>query len=186
MSMLTPRGVGGHAPVRRGRRHRLGKVLLALLVIGALAAAWYAYLRDPGTETKTAAAPSASCPAPSPTPTVVPATLVKVNVFNATERRGLAATVAAELRKRGFRVGKVGNDPAKRTVTGVAEIRSSPTGAGPARTVGAQVDGFVALPDQRKDPSVDFVIGASFKALRTPAAAHAALAPTPAPRPSGC
>jgi hypothetical protein len=189
MSMLTPRGVGGHAPVRRGRRRRrLLKTLLVLLVIGALAAGgWYYLLRDATTTAKTAtAAPTASCPAPSPAPTPVSARLVKLNVFNATERRGLAATVATELRRRGFRVAKVGNDPAGRTVAGVAEVRSSPAGTAAARTVASQVDAFVAVPDRRPDGSVDLVLGRSFKALRTPARAATASRPSPSAVPSGC
>lgn len=186
--MLTPRGVGGHAPVRRGKgRRRFLKRLLVLLLVSALGAGgWYYLLRaDPTTKTATAS-PSKSCPAPSPTPTTAPAAQVRLNVFNATERRGLALTVATELRKRGFKVGKVGNDPANRTVTGVAEVRSSTMGAAAARTVSAQVDAFVVVPDQRKDASVDLVVGAAFKALRTPAQATAASQPTPAPKPSGC
>jgi hypothetical protein len=190
MSMLTPRGVGGHAPVRRGRRRRrLLKTLLVLLVIGALAAGgWYYLLRDATTTTvkPATAAPTASCPAPSPTPTPVSARLVKLNVFNATERRGLAATVATELRRRGFRVAKVGNDPARRTVAGVAEVRSSPAGTAAARTVAAQVDAFVAVPDRRPDGSVDLVLGSSFKALRTPAQAATASRPGPSAVQSGC
>ena len=117
---------------------------------------------------------------------MVAARSVHLNVYNATKRRGLATDVAKELRRRGFVVGKVSNDPAKRKVTGVAEVRASTAGAAAARTVGAQVASFVAVPDQRKDASVDLVLGAGFHALRTTAAASAALKPTPAPRPSGC
>jgi LytR cell envelope-related transcriptional attenuator len=187
MSMLTPRGVGGRARARRGRRRRTVKTLVALLLIGALAAGgWYYLLRDDGTTTAATPAPKRSCPAPTAAPSALPATQVKVNVFNATERRGLAATVATQLRKRGFQVAKVSNDPAKRAVTGVAEVRASTAGAGAARTVGAQVYGFVTVPDQRRDASVDLVIGVAFKALRTPAQASTALQPTPTPAQSAC
>ena len=102
------------------------------------------------------------------------------------ERRGLANDVAKQLRKRGFLIGKVENDPAKRKVTGIAEVRASTAGAAAARTVGAQVASFVSVPDQRKDASVDLVLGAGFRTLRTTAAATAAMTPTPSPRPSGC
>lgn len=185
MSMLTQRGV--QSSVRRRRRARVRRPLLVLLVIAALAASgyWFLVLRD-GPATRAAPAPIRSCPAPVPTPALVPTGQVKVNVYNATGRRGLAATVATALRRRGFKVADVANDPAKRAVTGVAEVRSSTAGAGAARTVGAQVFEFVSVPDKRADASVDLVLGASFKALRSPARATAALHPSPAPRPAGC
>jgi hypothetical protein len=117
---------------------------------------------------------------------VVPPRAVTVNVYNATERRGLAGTVATQLRTRGFHVGKVDNDPLERTVTGAAEVRSSTVGADAARTVAAQVGTVVAVPDQRKDATVDLVLGVGFHALQPPAAAAAALSPSPQPVPAGC
>ena len=120
---------------------------------------------------------------------------VRVNVYNATDRRGLASQVATLLRKRGFRVGTVDNDPLKRTVTGAAEVRSSRLGTAAARTVTAQLapagqvgaaPEVTAVPDQRADASVDLVLGAAWHGLRPPADAAAALSPTPQPVPSGC
>jgi hypothetical protein len=194
MSMFTPLGAGGKRPVRRGaRKSRTGVLLVVLLVVLALAAGVWWWQR-PGDDT-VAAAPRPSCPAPSPAPTVVPVSAVKVNVYNATDRRGLASSVAAQLRKRGFTVRTVDNDPLKRTVTGAAEVRSSALGRDAARTVTAQVAPagqvgaaaeVTAVPDQRKDASVDLVLGAAWKGLRPPADAAAAMSPTPEPRPSGC
>lgn len=185
MSMLTPRGVGGSGRVRRrGRAGRLVLVVAALLVLGvAVAAVWY--VRDDSGPAVTSS-PTLSCRPPSAAPTAVAAAQVRVNVYNATKRRGLAARVATQLRKRGFRVAKVANDPAKRKVTGVAEVRASTVGARASRTVGAQVASFVAVPDQRRNASVDLVIGASFRSLRSAAAAAAALRPTAPPRRPGC
>jgi hypothetical protein len=184
MSMLTPLGVGGRGKVRRRGRSRHGarNVLVLLVVLGAAAAAWW-LSSDTGT---TAAAPRPTCPPTQPAPTVVAAHAVHLNVFNTTKRHGLARDVAKELRKRGFVVGKVANDPANRKVTGVAEVRRSTAGAAAARTVGAQVASFDSVPDQRKNASVDLVLGAGFRTLRTAAAATAAMQPTPTPRPSGC
>ena len=195
MSMFTPPGVGGRQPVRRGaRRSRPGVLLLAVVVTAALVAgAWWWSQRS--TTEDVATKPRPSCPAPSPTPTVVAASAVKVNVYNATEKRGLASQVATQLRRRGFKVKKIDNDPLDRTVTGAAEVRSSALGAGAARTVTAQVapagqvgaaPAVTAVPDQRKDASVDLVIGAGWAGLRPPADAAAALSPTPRPVPSGC
>lgn len=185
MSMLTPRGIGGQARRRRGRGRRALTVVLLLLLLGSAGVgAWWFTIRGGGEEV--AAVPRPSCPPVSPAPTVVPATQVTVNVYNATARKGLAASVAADLAKRGFRVGKTDNDPLKRAVTGVAEVRSSAVGKDAARTVAAHVGAAVAVPDQRKDASVDLVVGAGFKGLVPPAQAAAAVTPTPAPRPSGC
>jgi LytR cell envelope-related transcriptional attenuator len=187
MSMLTPLGVGGSRRARRGGRSRhTGRNVFVLLLVLTAAAAGVLWLWNPDTKTPVAAQQRPSCPPTQTAPTVVAAHAVHLNVYNATKRRGLANDVAKELRKRGFVVGKVSNDPAKRKVTGIAEVRASTAGAAAARTVGAQVTSFVAVPDQRKDASVDLVLGAGFHTLRPTAAASAALKPTPSPRPSGC
>lgn len=183
--MLTPRGAGaGRLRRRRGLRRSAG-VVLAVSLLAAVAWAVWAYAL-PSADNAEPQRATVSCPPPEPTPTVVPPAQVKVNVYNATDRRGLAARVAGELRKRGFRVGKVDNDPAKRTVTGAAEVRHSTAGTDAARTVAAQVGEVVAVPDQRKDASVDLVLGAAFTRLQAREVATAALTPTPRPRPSGC
>jgi hypothetical protein len=184
MSMLNPLSKRDLAPSRRGGRRRTGGWLLLLVVVlaGAGVGAW----RYLGSADDTVATPRVSCPPTKPSPTVVAPAQVKVNVYNATQRRGLASAVATELRKRGFKVGKVANDPLKRTVTGLAEVRASTTGADAARTVVAHVGQVVLVPDQRKDASIDLVLGATFKALVPPKAAAAAVTPTPTPRPKGC
>jgi LytR cell envelope-related transcriptional attenuator len=155
-----------------------------LLMVATAIAAGAAWLLHDDPETAVAAPQRPSCP-PTRTPAaVVAAHDVRVNVYNATKRHGLATQVAQQLRQRGFVVAKVENDPAGRTVIGIAQVRAS--ASGPARTVGAQVASFVAVADQRKDASVDLVLGADFRSLRTAAAAAAALSPSPSPRPSGC
>jgi hypothetical protein len=184
MSMLTPRGVGARSGRQRGWARRLVAVVLVLAVLGA--AGWYLwqYANRGSTDVREQAAPS--CPAPSPTPAVVPAGEVKLNVYNSTDRRGLAARVADQMERRGFRVRKVDNDPAKRQVTGPAEVRHSEAGADAARTVAAQVGTVVIVPDQRPGASVDLVLGAAFTGLLPEAEAEAALTPTPEPVPAGC
>jgi len=170
----------------RPRRRRTGRLVALLILLAAVAlaaGAWWHYVLQDDDE---AAAPRVSCPPTVAPPTFVPAGQVRVNVYNATQRRGLAATVATELKRRGFRVGKVSNDPLKRTVTGLAEVRSGRVESGGARTVAAHVGTVVLVPDKRQDPSVDLVLGATFKRLLQPARAAAALTPSPAPRPAGC
>jgi hypothetical protein len=184
MSMLTPHGKGGRprSRSRRGKRRLVVLVVIALL-LAAGGGGWWWLNRDSATDT-VAATPI--CPPVVPPSTSVPPAHVTLNVYNGTDRKGLAQSVADQLKKRGFKVAKVANDPLKRKVTGLAEVRSSAMGKDPARSVSAQVGDVIALPDQRKDGSVDLVLGATFKTLRTPADAATALKPTPAPRPSGC
>ena len=183
MSMLTPRGdrppsgrsAGGGAAARV-----IGLVVTVVLLAAVGFGAWW-FLVKP--------APPKDTGSPCPTPSVVtpqavaaPAPrAVRVNVYNSTTRSGLAARVAALLRARGFVVVKVANDPLRRHVTGVAELRHSDRGVAPARTVAAHVGAVVDVPDSRKDATVDVVVGSGFVALRTPAQAAAALKTTPKP-----
>jgi hypothetical protein len=187
MSMLTPPGLGGRRKVRRrGRSRHRGRTIVVVLVAATAIAAGAGWLYNDNRATTVAVPQRPSCPPTQPAPAVLAPHDVHVNIFNATRKRGLANEVAKQLRRRGFVIGKVENDPADRTVTGIAEVRASASGTAPARIVGAQVASFVAVPDQRKDASVDLVLGAAFRALRSPAAASAAMSPTPSPSPSGC
>jgi len=188
--MFTPPGTGARKPVRRGRRRRRLPVLLAVLTVvalGAAAAWWWTGRDDPAVR----ATPRVhrTCPTPAPLPAALAVRLVHVNVYNATDRRGLATEVAAALRHRGFHVGKVDNDPLHRTVSAVAEVRSGPHGAGAARTVTAQVGAapaVAAVADARTGAGVDLVLGPAFRGLRSPAAAAAALRVTASPAPTTC
>lgn len=179
---------GSASPHRRGtaaRRGRRAPLLLALVLVlvGAAAGGWV-LRRDAGTPPPLACPPVAPVPAPPPP---LAAAEVKVNVYNATDRQGLAKTVADELRSRGFDVAKVANDPRKRTVDAPAELRHGPRAERAAVTVAAQVEGAAPAPDGRKGGTVDLVLGSGWTDLRTPEAAQAALAPPPpAPRPPGC
>ncbi len=197
--MFTPPGTGGRVPGRRtdGRAHRRPLlVLLAMVVTAALVAgSGYVWWTGRPTTTEVATTPRVRCPAPGATPVVVVPSDVRVNVYNATDTRGLAATVAGKLRKRGFTVKRVDNDPLDRTVTGAAEVRSSARGQGAARTVAAQVApagqvGAAAdvptVADRRANASVDLVLGAAWNGLRPPADAANALTPSPEPVPAGC
>jgi hypothetical protein len=190
MSMFTPPGEGGRKKVRRrgsggrgGHRGRTVAVLLVLVTVGAAAGAWWWHRDD---TVAVAARPRPSCPTSPVVQPVVAARDITVNVYNATDRVGLANRVARQLRKRGFVIGTVGNDPAHRAVTGVAEVRASTAGAAPARTVAAQVPAYLSVPDQRAGASVDLVLGAGYHSLRPPAVAAAALSPSPSPQPAGC
>lgn len=192
MSMLTPLAPSRGRWWRRLLRRFVAVVLAFGLLGGAGYAAWHYLVR----EQPVTAAPTPDCtPGPAVTPAPPPAPLaaakIRLNVYNATARTGLARNVAAQYKARGFRTAAVANDPRKRRVAVAAEVRSGPRGAGGARTVAAHVNGRVAfLTDNRADGSVDVALGAQFRALRTPAAALQVLRAKPKPvvprKPAGC
>lgn len=111
--------------------------------------------------------------APTPCSTGAPAPLdprrVKVNVYNATGRAGLAASTANGLRARRFVVGAVANDPAKAKVTGTALVRYGGKGSRAATLVGSQVRGARLAKDKRAGADIDLVLGAGFTTLAPPA-----------------
>ncbi|MFJ8442454.1 LytR C-terminal domain-containing protein [Kitasatospora griseola] len=222
MSMLTPRGLKGKQyrvtgnsyprlgrPPRRGRKVVLavgGVLALGLVSVGGIqlydvftgknkhgAAQACA---SPGATGKPLAAPEGS---PSAAPGAVPGNTavpqpatVTVNVYNATDKSGLAARTADELKKRGFQVGQVGNAPSAldRKVPGTAQVLSGPGGLGAATLLVSQVASATSTEDARTDATVDLVIGDAFTALADPNQAAAALAeltkPAPSPEPGHC
>ncbi|MFJ1753911.1 LytR C-terminal domain-containing protein [Kitasatospora sp. NPDC088134] len=138
-----------------------------------------------------ASAPATGAPAPGSTAVPQPGT-VTVNVYNATDKGGLAARTADELKKRGFQIGKVGNAPSAldKKVPGSAQVVVGPGATGAAALLTTQVAGATSTEDARTDATVDLVIGDTFTALAEPAQAAAALAeltkPSPAPEPGHC
>ena len=103
--------------------------------------------------------------APLPAPVTV-----RVNVYNATSRQGLAGlarrvTCAAQ----GFAVAMVGNDPRHRTVKGRGEIRyGARRRAGRADGTDASMAGARLVRDHRRDATIDLVAGERFTHLRPP------------------
>jgi hypothetical protein len=148
---------GASARARARRRRALITLLVVVLIL--FGAFWFAY-----SYWKKPPAPSAGS---TPTCQIVKtvAKPVKINVYNATTRTGLAASTAEALKLRGYVIGTVANDPLKKSIKASAEIRYGKAGV----TVAGPVLGLVARPtkvvDKRKDTSVDFVLGNGFKAL---------------------
>ncbi|HSF26327.1 MAG TPA: LytR C-terminal domain-containing protein [Actinomycetes bacterium] len=182
MSMYTPPGRGARSSRRRRSgvlRHAIVLVLALVLVVGAGVGAWWFTLRSQP------AAPLPACPTPTVTVAApispAPVAEVKVNVYNATSRQGLAGRVSTALKERGIAVLKVANDPLKKTVPGTAEIRFGPAGESAAETVRLLIDGATLVVDKRTDATVDVVLGQGYTTLRTAeeAAAAATAAPTP-------
>jgi zona occludens toxin (predicted ATPase) len=166
----------------RSRRSRRRRALITLLVVALMLffSFWYAYsyYRSSG---QAAAAPAPTCTtaAPAKAPKATRAAAPKpaditVNVYNATDRDGLAAKTASDVRERGFKVATVTNDPLQRTVAGTAEVRYGKSGAAKAKVVLALVKGAKPVRDARTDASVDLVVGEKFTALAAPAKSGAA------------
>ncbi len=168
------------ASARARARRRRALVTLLVVVLALFGAFWFAwsYWKKP---------PEPATAGSTPTCTTVKALTrpSRLNVYNATSRNGLAASTAAELKKRGFVIGAVANDPLKRKITAAAEVRYGTSGKAAVQSVLALVARPVKLADSRKDASVDLVIGNGFKALApipTPTSTLPACTPTATPR----
>ncbi|MGW0855318.1 LytR C-terminal domain-containing protein [Streptomyces sp. NPDC002690] len=183
---------------RPRRRRRLALVAAASLVALGLAGWGTLQLIDvySGGDTKAQAADHkrecAAVPKQAATVKALPApNRITVNVYNATPRSGLAKSAADELKKRGFKIGEVGNAPAAydKKVPGTGLLLGPPTAADSAFPVlETQLPGAVRKTEARKNTEVDLILGTRFQAFSTPQAAAAALTALtkPAPAPSGC
>lgn len=158
----------------RARRRRIRALVTILVIVLALFYAfWYAYsyIRDEKpSAVDTPATPTCQTIAPTTrgtgaaTPDVA-RSKVRVNVYNATNRNGLAGGVAKELTSRGFVVAKVANDPLKKKITGVGELRHGADGAANAGLLALLTPGATDVVDTRKDATVDLVLGDAWKEL---------------------
>ncbi|WP_299530300.1 LytR C-terminal domain-containing protein [uncultured Streptomyces sp.] len=193
--------ITGDAYPRMRRPRRRGRIVLAAAAaVVALGLAGWGTLQlvdvfAGGGEKKAVAADhKRECPAAAAS--AVPAALpknsaIKVNVYNATPRSGLAKAAADELKKRGFTVGEVGNAPAAydKKVPGTGLLLGGPAAAKTGFPVlGTQLAGTTTRTDARKGADIDLILGSKFTALSTPQAANAALSALtkPSPAPSAC
>ncbi len=161
---------GASAAARRRRRRSWTTLLI--LVLGLFFAFWYAYSYYRNAPTQ-AASPRPTCTTTAPTRPVT------LNVYNATNRTGLARATADALARRGFVLGNVANDPLHRPVKAAAEIRYGPGGAAALARVKALVTGAVVVKDARRTADLDLVLGNGFTALLPPPA-------TPTPTVNAC
>lgn len=150
---------GQSAEARARRRRAVITLLLALLMI--FFAVWYAmsYIRADDERRATESSSSA-------TPTCeTKASEFKVNVYNATDRESLATTVARDLRKRGFDVQTVANDPKGTEVTGPGELRHGTNGTKGAELLSDHLGDFSIDKDERDRTTVDVVLGPDYERL---------------------
>lgn len=162
---------------RRRLWTRVRTVATLLVLIGVVVgAASYSWRNVMGNEDGDVASTTTMPCAPG-VPTTAPAPAeIQVNVYNATDRSGLASAIAKQMRDRGFVVVDVDNDPLNKKVEGTAEVRAHSDHWAAAGLVASLVPDAAYLPDDRSDQVVDLVLGDAFEALVNPDA--------PAPTPS--
>ncbi len=131
------------ATSRRHRRNRRTAIVLVVLVALLAGAFYYAatYFNRPSTPAASSDCPTGDFTAGAGAAAALAPGQVTVNVFNSTKRAGLAASTAKDVKARGFVVGQVTNDPAKKKIDGPAEVRFGPNGKAGAELVVKLVDG---------------------------------------------
>ncbi|WP_043685729.1 LytR C-terminal domain-containing protein [Streptomyces xylophagus] len=188
-------------PRRRGRLVLMMVASVAVLGVGGWGTLQLIDVFTGGGKQAAAAGPKADCAtkaSPSPSTALVPKPAqITVNVYNATPRSGLAKSTADELKKRGFKIGDVGNASAQwdKKVKGTGVL------LGPAASLdtslpvlATQLTGAERRTEAtRKGTTVDLIIGTAFKDLTAKAAADKALAalsgpaaPTSTASPKAC
>jgi hypothetical protein len=205
MSMLTPPGMGGQYRItgdkyprmrpsrRRGRLVAAAVASAAVLGLLGWGTVQLIDVFTGGGGTPTAAARTTDCRtkaagtgrAPAALATSLPAPgRITVNVYNATPRSGLAKKTADELRRRGFRIGKVGNAAKEydKKVKGTGLLLGSPTAQDTSlRVLATQLTGAGLRADTRKGTDLDLIIGDAFTSLTRRQTADQALTTLTAP-----
>jgi hypothetical protein len=146
---------------RSGRRPLPPLIFLLVLAIAALGV-WWKVFGDAAAEEDRQ---DAACAVASTAPPQLDPAAVRLRVFNATDRAGLAQLVAADLQNRGFTVEDVANDPTDREVTGVGEIRHGHPGTGAASYMTIYLPGATDFLDTRATELVDVVVGPEYAGL---------------------
>ncbi|MFH8774268.1 MULTISPECIES: LytR C-terminal domain-containing protein [unclassified Streptomyces] len=205
MSMLTPPGMGGQYRITGDkyprmrpprRRGRLAFAVVASVAVLGLVGWGTLQLIDvfTGGDEKTSASGTKShCRTKASTTAAQVKALPKpgeitVNVYNATARTGLAKETADELKKRGFKIGDVGNASKEfdKKVKGAGIL------LGPASALNTSLPVLATqLPAAehrtdaaRKGTDLDLIIGDGFKTLTRRTAADQALVELTNPEPA--
>ncbi|MGY0068623.1 LytR C-terminal domain-containing protein [Streptomyces sp. QTS137] len=192
---------GDKYPRMRRPRRRGRLVVLAVTSVAALGVAGWGTLQlfdvfTGGGTPASAVGVKAGCatkaspsPGPSPSAALPGPDRITVNVLNATTRSGLAKKTADELKKRGFRIGDVGNATKEydKLVKGTGVLLGPVSALKTSLPVlGTQLaDAERRTEASRKGGEIDLIIGDDFTRLTAEADADRALAalndPEPAP-----
>ncbi|WP_377640027.1 LytR C-terminal domain-containing protein [Oryzobacter terrae] len=142
------------------RRRRRTLITIGVVLLVLFFAFWYAWsYYQADSQARSARTPAPTC-APYD-PNALTPEKVKVNVYNASSRTGLAATVSKELAERGFDIGTVANDPSSRKPPAIAEVRHGPSGKAQAALLRTALpNGTTVVQDKRKGATVDVALGA--------------------------
>lgn len=165
-------------------RHTRTAITLLVLVGVVVVGAWISWRNVTSSESDETVTPQSSClPGPA---TAAPAPRdIQLNVYNATQRSGLAAAVAGQMQERGFAIVDIANDPLNKTITSTAEVRSGPDQQAAASLIASMVPGAVYVADERTTPTVDLVLGEAFDALGAAAEPTATSTLPPCEPPAG-
>lgn len=170
-------------PVRR-QPSRRPAWLLPAIIVGAVAIAVAAVIvavrllggpQDAAETPEAAPEPSCTTVMTMPRDTLPVPAKVRVNVYNATDTSGLASKTARELKKRGFAIKEVANDPVGMPIDGVARIRYGAAGAARAELLAYYVPGAELVELDRPGTKVDLAIGALFDGIAPQTEVDAAL-----------
>jgi hypothetical protein len=168
--------------IHRRRRRQRAAITLTLVTILLLVTFVYAAFFIQGWISPTTPKPLASttCQGATSAKPLTPS-MVTINVYNATNRNGLAASVAKTLQAQGFKIASIGNDPLGMSIQGVGQIRSGAAGAAGASLAATRMPGATLVPDGRTDTTVDLVLGNKFTALSAPRKGAPPKTSTPSP-----
>lgn len=141
-----------------------GSVAMATVIVGCALLAGCGGQKTP---TATTSCAVTAIPAPA---APIPASYIHLNVINASETTGLAGKVATALSWRGFKVidTTTASSDSTRPAPKYAEIRYGTAGYQMALTLAAQVSHVTLYNDDRTNPSIDLVLGSSFKLATLP------------------
>lgn len=158
-----------------------------LVVAAAVVVVWTLMSDDQrGTATGTHTCAAGAKPAATTVPKEKDVTL---NVYNSTDRSGLAQATAKSLQGVGFHIKAVKQDPTGAVVHDTAQIRFGRKAVGAAQLVRAYVQGAKpAFDPNREDTTVDLVLGEGFQQILNPTEvkeAEIALG-VPSPPPGTC
>ena len=147
----------------RARRKRRTLITLAVVLLGLFFAFWYAWSYYQSDLAARATRPPGATCAPYDAKAVTPER-TKVNVYNASDRQGLAASVSRALGDRGFdhRQGRQRPQQPQGALGRRGALRLRRAWPRPSSSLTAMPKGTELVNDKRKGATVDVAVGAKF------------------------